>query len=135
MAQTYEIYDPATGFVVDVQSWDDAQAPVVRPGLRSRPISAAVLASGTFTGTGAGAAVQIAGAFNISVWGNFVGAVRLERSFDGGTTFIPVAFPSGTLLSFTTPTSGSWGETELGVSYRMYCTALSSGLAQWRISR
>lgn len=92
---------------------------------------------GAFTGTGRSAPfVPVPGRnFNISVWGGFTATVRLERSFDGGTTYLPVTADSNGLLTFTGPVSEQWNEPEAGVSYTLNCTAFTSGPVNFRISQ
>ena len=48
--------------------------------------TAAITAENTFT-TG----VKYTGHFNLSIWGTFVATVFVQRSFDGGTTWLDVA--------------------------------------------
>ncbi|MEY3774316.1 MAG: hypothetical protein RLZZ129_1096, partial [Verrucomicrobiota bacterium] len=47
---------------------------------------------GTFTGTGRSAAFipKQGSAFNVSVWGTFSATVQMQRSFDNGTTWLPL---------------------------------------------
>ncbi len=61
--------------------------------------------------------------------------IQLERSFDGGKTWI-VCNSGGSLAKWTggSPVSLSFGEPERGVLYRLNCTAYSSGTVNWRIS-
>ena len=93
-----------------------------------RDQAGAVLA-GTFTGTGQSAAIELAGPFNLSLWGG-VSTVQLERSFDGGATFIPVTLPNvATLAAFTSSAAGisfTHAEPEPGVLWRLNCTAYTS---------
>lgn len=92
--------------------------------------------SGSFSAIGISAGKALWGDFNIVLWGTFVGTVTVERSFDGGTTFVPVARDtSGTAASFTAPTSLSISEPEKGVLYRLNCTAYTSGTASYRLSQ
>ena len=74
--------------------------------------------------------------FNFAVWGTFAGTVALERSFDGGTTWLPVYYPgTTTAVSFTAPGNGSLFEPEYGVLYRWDCSAYASGTIHTRISQ
>ena len=66
--------------------------------------------------------------FNVSVWGTFVGTVQLQRSFDGGTTWIPTA-------SYTAVDSDIGEEPEDSVLYRFECTAYTSGTINYRLSQ
>lgn len=96
-----------------------------------------VKGTGSFTAVSTGTAVPIArrGDFNISLSGTFSATVQLERSFDGGTTWLPVTYIDGTAISWTAPISTSFSEPELGVQYRFNCTAYTSGTVSWRISQ
>ena len=64
------------------------------------------------------------------------GTVQLERSFDGGNTFIVCNIGAGTLAQFTagTPVSTILSEPESGVLYRFNCTAYTSGVINYRLS-
>ena len=67
----------------------------------------------------------------------FTGAVQLEKSFDGGVTWIVDMNSAGTQLLFTNPTTQialRIGEPELGVLYRVNCTVYSAGNVNYRIS-
>ncbi|MDO9334843.1 MAG: hypothetical protein Q7T61_00440 [Caulobacter sp.] len=96
--------------------------------------------SGTFTATGESenfvpASQLRRGRFNISIWGTFTGTVEVQRSFDAGSTWIPVASPDLGQLELTVPVSLSAEETEQGVRYRLACTAYTSGTINYRMSR
>lgn len=104
------------------------------------------LISGTFTGTGQSKSAFVYGPFNFSVWGTplngdgtadtYSGTVELERSFDGGTTWLAVAEDgTGTPASYTTIVSLVGKETESAVLYRVNCTAYSSGTINYRLSQ
>jgi len=71
--------------------------------------------------------------FNMSLWGTFVGTVQLERSFDNGTTWLPIT-ALGSSITFTAPASESFEEPEVGVIYRLNCTAYTSGTVNYRLS-
>lgn len=106
--------------------------------------------SGTFTATGrsgnATAGLQAGpsgslppvfkGPFNISLWGTFVATVRVARSFDGGTTWLPVAKNvDGDEASYDEPVSLSVFEAEHNVLYSVECTAFTSGTVNYRIAQ
>ncbi len=93
------------------------------------------LSSGSFAATGQSAPVVLYGDFNVSLWGAFVGTVALERSFDGGTTWLPVSSAAGTAASWTAPVSTTWTEPEHNVAYRLNCTAYTSGTINYRLSQ
>ena len=98
--------------------------------------AARVLSGSVTNGSLNGNPVYISGNFNVSVWWSaFVGTLVLERSFDAGTTFLPVTFSDGTPVSFTAVASGTWSEPESGMLYRIRCSAWTSGTANWQISQ
>ena len=67
----------------------------------------------------------------------FSATVQLERSFDGGSTWIVCNIgASGALAQWTTgPITITFGEPEKQVFYRLNCTAYSSGTINYRISQ
>jgi hypothetical protein len=69
----------------------------------------------------------------------FNATVQLERSFDGGATFIPGNIGAGALAQFTgaavTPVDLTFGEPEKNVLYRLNCLAWTSGTINYRISQ
>jgi hypothetical protein len=100
----------------------------------------ATAVTGTFVATGnsAGFAPEIAvsagsSRFNVTVFGTFVGTVVIERSFDSGTTFVPV-LRSGTAVSYTVPSTEVFEEPEAGVQWRVRCSAFTSGTISYRLS-
>ena len=99
-----------------------------------------MILTGTFTGTGQSGPVvpdrspdRRSTAFNVSLWGAFVATVQLERSFDGGVTWLPLTAIGGS-LAFTTPCSEIFEEPESNVDYRLNCTAYTSGTVNYRLS-
>jgi hypothetical protein len=95
-----------------------------------------VLLAGTFTGATNSAAATIYGSFNVSLWGTFGATVQLQRTFDGGVTWLPVsADVAGDALVWGAPFSGTWTEVEKQVGYRLVCTAYVSGTVNYRISQ
>ncbi len=90
--------------------------------------------TGTFTATGVSPYFVVYGPFNISVWGTFSGTVLVQRSFDGGTTWLTrTDTPSGS-GSFTASTSFALSEPERGVLYQLDCSAYVSGTVNYRMS-
>lgn len=88
-----------------------------------------------FTATGAGTSVAVNGPFNAFLWGAFVATVELQRSFDGGTTWLACSVDSiGTPADYAAPVSLIVAENEPAMLYRWYCTAYTSGTAHHRIS-
>jgi hypothetical protein len=99
-------------------------------------VTGGALLAGAFGATGQSASAIFYGSFNVSLWGTFVGGAQLERSFDGGTTWLPVsANTGGTVLGWTVPFSGTWTEVEHTVAYRLNCTAYTSGGLNYRVSQ
>ena len=81
------------------------------------------------------AIVMLEGLFNISFWGTFTATAQLERSFDGGTTFLPATTDAtGTVAAWTAATSVVAVEPEPGVYYRLNCTSYTSGTLNYRLS-
>jgi hypothetical protein len=90
--------------------------------------------TGVFTTTGQSSPRGITGGFNMSLWGSFTGMVQIERSFDDGTTWLPLT-ALGTAISFTGPCSEVLEEPAFGALYRLNCTALTSGTINYRIGQ
>jgi|SRR5579884_659531 len=90
---------------------------------------------GQFTAAGQSQTILLYGAFNVSIWGTFSGTVQLQRSFDGGTTWIMRTIDAtGQPASFTAPTSIIVNEPERGVLYQLACTTYTSGTISYRLS-
>lgn len=78
-------------------------------------------AAATFTGSGA----------------NFVGSIQVERSFDGGRTWLVANVGgAGTLAVYSagTPVNLTFGEPERQVLYRLNCTANTASTINYRMS-
>lgn len=73
--------------------------------------------------------------FNVSVWGTFVGTIQLERSFDGGTTWLPITSAGSAAFKYTAPASEQQTEPEAAARYRMNCTTYTSGTINYRLSQ
>lgn len=68
----------------------------------------------------------------------YVGTVQMERSFDGGNTWVVANIGgSGALAQYSagTPVSLTFGEPEKQVLYRLNCTAYTSGTINYRFSQ
>lgn len=100
--------------------------------------------TGTFAATGNGTAFtpensqdrRTVAAFNIALYGTFVGTVLLEKSFDAGVNWIPVYRPAtATAVSYTAPGAEVLAEPEDGVQYRWRCSAYTSGTVNYRLSQ
>ena len=104
---------------------------------------------GAITGTnvtlllppGAAASGILAGTDNAATFTGaaivFAATVQLERSFDGGATFLPCNMGSSGLLAqwLAGPVSFAFGEPEKNVLYRFNCIAWTSGTINYRISQ
>ena len=90
--------------------------------------------TGAFTATGVSPFWAFYGYFNVSVWGTFSATTTVQRSFDGGNTWLPGKFPfTPTAVSLTEVDSIMLFETERGVLYQLSC-AYVSGTVNWRMS-
>ena len=101
----------------------------IRPG--QQPFDFALTAEAIPTGTDAAALFTGAAI-------DYTGTVQLERSFDGGATWIVCNIDrAGTLAKWATgtPVSQTFGEPEKNVLYRLNCTAYSAGVINYRISQ
>ena len=100
--------------------------------------------TGTFSAPGQSAPWQAMGAFNVIVGGSggpngaWTATVRLERSFDGGTTWYVCGVGGGGQQAiYNTPNqdvSIVVSEPERGVVYRLNCSAYTSGTINYRFS-
>lgn len=100
--------------------------------------------SGSFEGVGQSASFQLPGnrgpstlplLVNITLSGTFNATVTVERSFDDGLTWHPVAKNGdGDPATYTAPVSLSVAECETPMLYRLNCTAYSSGPVDYRMS-
>lgn len=94
------------------------------------------LVTGTFAATGQSSGAVFYGDFNVSIWGTFVATVQLQRSFDGGSTWIPCCQDAtGALANYSAPMSMIASEPEHQVFYRVACTAYTSGAVNYRLSQ
>ncbi len=91
----------------------------------------------TFTGAAVGPGHALNGFYNLTLWGA-IATVILQKSFDGGSTWVPVSLDNiGTPASFTTTTTGytlSVFEPECNVLHRLECTAVA-GTLSYRFSQ
>jgi hypothetical protein len=95
---------------------------------------------GTLSAVGASAAVFPRAdlcfrEFNISLWGTFSATIAVQRSFDGGVTWLPLTLAGVATAQYTAPCSEMIGNPEMGVAYRVACTSFSSGTINYRISQ
>lgn len=98
---------------------------------------------GSFTVAGQSGTFVVWGPFNVVLYGGatpntaWAGTVRLERTFDGGTTWVVCGIGGdGTQAIWSTGIDVSVvaGEPEKGVGYRLNCTVYTSGLIFYRLS-
>lgn len=99
-----------------------------------------VAVTGTFAAAGSseafGPEAQIRrGRFNVSIWGTYVATIKLERSFDDGTTWLVCSKPDLTDAAFTAPVTFAVEEPERDIQYRLTCTSHTSGTVNYRMSR
>ena len=96
---------------------------------------AAQILAGSFTGTGQSGAIALYGPFSVAIWGSFVATLLVQKSFDGGATWIPYgADNSGVIPALSAPVAFRAIESELGVNYRLACTGFTSGTVNYRLS-
>lgn len=100
-----------------------------------------LVVTGAFSGTGQSLGGTFWGAFNLAIWNTGLGAsnstVQLEKTFDGGTTWLPAGI-GGAGQQAVYVNVGALAivvsEPEKGVSYRLNCTAYVSGTLNYRMS-
>lgn len=93
--------------------------------------------SGTLGSATQSSAVNMWGAFNLFVYGTYTASWQLEKSFDGGATWVIVTPSIGAPVSSTTANASiaiQISEPERGMLYRVNCTAYTSGTINWRMS-
>ena len=116
----------------------NANAPVNLTGQGYQPSSVPPV-TGTFSATGQSASFAPVGGrgFNASLWGTFSATVQIERSFDGGTTWLILTANGTQLEKFagSQVISENLQEDESGVLYRFNCTAYTSGTVNYRLSQ
>ena len=104
------------------------------------------VAQGSFVAAGQSIRCPFYGAFNFAIWGltpstAWGGSVQLERSFDGGMTWLICGVGGAGQGAIYTgvaqagvPVSVVASEPERGVLYRLNCTAYVSGTINYRLS-
>lgn len=104
--------------------------PTTNPLVKAIPLEFKVTANAVTTGVDAAASYTGAGIV-------YVGTVQLERSFDGGATWLIANLGGdGTLAQYAagTPVNLSFGEPEREVLYRLNVIAYTSGNINYRMS-
>lgn len=103
----------------------------------------AAVGVGNPASTGSSASTGFYGALNLAVWASaFVGTFLVEKTYNDGTTWIPVALDvAGTIASYPLNIAAATGfnitlfEVEHGVNWRVRCTAFTSGTLNYRLSQ
>jgi hypothetical protein len=87
--------------------------------------------------TSATTGLPLVGHFNVDISGTFSGTLKVQRSFDSGTTWATRDVDNtGTLkASYTAAASLVFHEPEMGVLTRVAMTAYASGTADCRVSQ
>ena len=81
------------------------------------------------------ASVTAATTYNLFFTGTFSAIAQLEKSFDGGNSFVPASLDTaGDPASYSVPASVTGFEPEKGIYYRVNCTAYTSGTINVRLS-
>jgi len=92
--------------------------------------------TGTLSSAAAGESRVFTGTFNVELQISGTLTVAIQRSFDGGTTFVTVAQSAdGTAAAYTASTSFSLFEPEEGVYWRVNVTSFTSGSCTFRVSQ
>src|SRR5690348_6986569 len=92
--------------------------------------------TGSLSATGAGSAFDPSlntAQFNLTLSGTFSATLVLERKFPDDANWYPIT-ALGNPISFTAPLSETFEECEPGVTYRINCTAYTSGTINYRLS-
>jgi hypothetical protein len=94
--------------------------------------------SGSFAGTGQSASIEVdqGQAFGASLFpAGFNATVGLERSHDGGTTWVPITRDwGGAAVVWTAIIFAAFSEPEPKILYRFNCTAWVSGTINYRLA-
>jgi hypothetical protein len=103
--------------------------------------ASALVSQGVAASTGTSAASAFLGGFNLAMWGTFSGTVLLEKTYDGGATWVTVSQDvTGTPASYTLAWTAqsinlTLCEVETQVAWRLRCTAFTSGTLNYRLSQ
>lgn len=92
--------------------------------------------TGTLGAATSAPSTEFSGYFSVNIWGTFSATAVLEKSYDGGTTWLAAQKDTSTAApSWTAAASVVIYEPESGVLYRIRCSAYTSGTISWRISQ
>src|SRR5271166_5307866 len=111
--------------------------PINDVGTQQPPYPAQVYGATTLTTGTQSPTIEIYGWFNVSFFGSFTTVTAfVEKSFDGGTTFVPAAPAYGTVnLSATSAaTAAIFFEPEHAMLYRVNATTVTTGALGFRIA-
>jgi hypothetical protein len=111
-------------------------------GVSNGVVELALAASGVASVTGSFVAIGVSASFtpnagrpfDVSIYGTFVGSIQLERSFDAGVNWLPITVAAAVRL-WTAPMSEQAQENKVAITYRMNCTAYTSGTANYRFDQ
>lgn len=98
------------------------------------PDQAQTVLSGVFAGTGTSTAAPFIGRFNFTIWGTFSATINLQKSFDGGATWLIARDVNGNAMTLTAGDTRVIEEVEPGVVYSVNCSAFTSGSPSYRVS-
>ena len=134
-------YVAGTVYFVSAQGWT-ANAVSLSTTYTNALAGISITTTGTQSPTQTAYAVQsayltpLAGrGFNVSLWGTFAGSTQLERSFDSGTTWLPITAAGTQLYIWTAPASEQAQEDQYAVLYRLNNTTYTSGTWNYIISQ
>lgn len=88
----------------------------------------------TATATAALGPFQVFGDFNFAAWGTTGATTKLQKTFDGGTTYIDALLNTGSVVSVVGAGAIQLHESERGVSYIANCTTFGAGTLTLRFS-
>lgn len=88
----------------------------------------------TATATAALGPFAVFGDFNFAVWGTTGATTKLQKTFDGGTTYIDALMNTGSVAVVVGAGAIQLRETERGVAYIANCTTFGSGTLTLRFS-
>lgn len=106
-----------------------SQAPLLASGVAS--VSGSITTQSQVVGPfipAAGRNFNAAGyAASTGIGASLGGTIVVERSIDGGATFLPLTGAGSPVAQFTTVFSEQMQESQVGVSYQFLCTGFSGG--------
>lgn len=88
----------------------------------------------TATATAALGPFQVLGDFNFAAWGTTGATVKMQKTFDGGVTYIDALLNTGSVAAVVGAGAIQLHESERGVSYIANCTVFGTGTLNLRFS-